>query len=207
MTPAETLSHIAGRLADTSPTDLIDELMPGFPIEALTWARRLSHWDEFRGQFSDQAIGVARVVSRRAMREFGLAISDDGCVVDFNSRPVKIDPKPELTFTLRIAEQPVQVAYTRSYFARDAKDAFDFSAEKNPLSESGFWHTFVPQDAVEALGGPQAFAARCAEAKLAGQEKEFMEGFEGRTGEKPKRKPVGRHTAKVEHKPEAGRLF
>ena len=57
-----------------------------------------------------------------------------------------------------------------------------------------------PNDAVEALGGPKAFfAIAFAEAKIAGQDKEFMAGFEGvfpgkRKGRKAK---IGQHTAGV----------
>jgi hypothetical protein len=190
LTPAETLFHIETRLAVTTPMNVISELMPR--TGAIRWAQRLPHWDEFRGQFSDQAIGIARIVSRRAMREHGLILTDDGRVVERRSYTA---PTPSATFRLDIAGQSVEVAYTADYYP--GRDGFQFTAEKNPLSESGFWHAFVPQDAVEALGGPQAFAARYAEAKLAGQEKEFMEQFEGRFPDKPRKKVVGGHTAAV----------
>jgi hypothetical protein len=67
---------------------------------------------------------------------------------------------------------------------------------------------FVGHDTVEAVGAAREFAAMFAEAKTAGQEKEFIEGFEGRPlGKKPKRKTLGKHTAKEEQTPEKGRLF
>jgi hypothetical protein len=206
MTPAETLFHIETRLAVTTPMNIISELMPR--TGAIRWAQRLSHWDEFRGQFSDQAIGIARIVSRRAMREHGLILTDDGRVTE--RRPMSYQaPTPSATFRLDISGQSVEVAYTADYYP--GRDGFLFTAEKNPLSESGLWHTFVPQDAVEALGGPQAFAARCAEAKMAGQEKEFIEGFEGRFPEKKgKKKSLGEHTAAVVDQVEGlnqGQLF
>ena len=136
------------------------------------------------------------------MWEFGLKLTEDGRVVEGESRP-PIHPKPELTFTLQIAEQPVQVEYTPSYFPMIAKDSFQFSAEKNPLSESGFWHTFAPHDAVEVVGGPEKYAAMYAEARLTGAESDFMEQFEGRFPERTCRKRVGKHTATVAEESQA----
>jgi len=84
-----------------------------------------------------------------------------------------------------------------------AKDNFSFSAESNPLSETGFLNVFAPHDVVQAVGGPKKFAAMYAEAKLLGKEGELMEGFEGRFPEEKKRRkratsPVlGEHTAAV----------
>lgn len=206
MTPEATLQQISTRLAD--PTDLIDELMPQFPVDAICWVRHLTVWDGFRGQFPDQAIAIARVISHRAKREFGLSVTNDGRVIEGEEKP-RINPAPDETFTLSIDGHPVKVDYTAWYFPALAKDSFQFSAESNPLSPSGHWHEFAPHDAVEAVGGPEKFAAMYAEAKVAGSEKKFMEGFEGRPPEgKPrKRKTVGKHTAKVEQMPEAGRLF
>lgn len=209
MTPLQTLQHISARLADTSPTDIIDELMPEFPVDAIRWVRHLTVWDGFRGQFPDQAIAIARVISHRAKREFGITVTNDGRVIEGDVKPARTNPAPDEIFTLTINGQPVKVDYTESYFPAVAKDVFQFSAENNPLSETGFQSVFVGHDAVEAVGGPREFAAMYAEAKLAGGDKEFMEGFEGRSAEgKPmKRKAVGKHTAKVEQQPEAGRLF
>jgi hypothetical protein len=73
------------------------------------------------------------------------------------------------------------------------------------LSETGFWHTFAPRDAVEACGGPQEFAAQIAEAKLTGKDGEFMEGFEGRVSDRKKR--MGKHTAAVTEAPKQPELF
>ena len=107
-----------------------------------------------------------------------------------------------MTFTLVVAGQEVQVQYTPSYFPLVARDDFSFAAESNPLSESGHWHQFVPHDAVEAVGGPEAFAALYAEAKLAGRANEFMDQFEGRfpEGNRPRRR-------KTEPAESQGQLF
>jgi hypothetical protein len=208
MTPFATLDQIETRLADTTPIDLIDQLMPALQRDAVTWARRLPHWDEYRRTHTDQAVSIARVVSRRAMREFGLALSEDGRVVDRYAKAPS--PARELTFLLAIDGQKVQVTYTTSYFPTMDRDSFEFDARCNPLSESGHWHQFVDHDAVEAAGGPKEFAARYAEAKVAGREESFVEQFTGRFLEtkrsgrrklKPTDKPakpiVGEHTARV----------
>jgi hypothetical protein len=188
MTPPATLDQISRRLTDTPPLELIDTLMPIFASDAITWARRLPHWDEFRGQYPDQAVSLARVVSRRAMREFGLAMTDDGRVVERHAPMPR--PVPEMTFPLVVAGQEVQVHYARSYFPSTARDGLSFTAESNPLSESGHWHQFIDHDAVEACGGPKAFAALYAEAKLTGRANEFIDQVEGRLqeGNRPHRK-------------------
>lgn len=188
-TPVAILDQIASRLADTSPIDLIERLIPLARSDAITWARRLTHWDEYRGQHTDQVVAVARVISRRAMREFGLAITEDGRVVECNRQTPRSEPKPEMTFPVVVAGQEVQVQYTPSYFPLMARDDFSFTAESNPLSETGHWHQFVAHDAVEAVGGPEAFAALYAEAKRTGRANEFMEQFEGRfqEGNRPRR--------------------
>jgi hypothetical protein len=123
------------------------------------------------------------------MREFGLSITDDGRVVEKNAPTVA---EPEVTFTLDIAGKPVEVSH--QYNPRTGSDSVSFSADDSPLSDSGFWHCFVPHDVVEALGGAEVFAAQIAEARVAGTEKEFMAAFEG---EHPWRKAVGRHTEAV----------
>ena len=201
--PESTLQHISTGLVNTPPTDLIDELMPQFPVDAIRWLRHLTVWDGFRGQFPDQAIAIVRIVSHRAKREFGLSVTNDGRVVEEVKAP-RINPAPDDTFTLTIDGQPVKVEYTESYFP--AKDLFQFSAEKNPLSETGFQSVFVGHDAVEAVGGSREFASAFAEAKIAGQDKEFMEGFEGRPADRKKsrRKVVGGHTAAVVAEREPG---
>lgn len=90
----------------------------------------------------------------------------------------------------------VEVAYTADYIP--GRVSFQFSAEPNPLSQTGFWHSFAPHDAVEAIGRPQAFAGQIAAAKMVGAEAEFMEGFEGRALDgKTRKKVVGGHMAAV----------
>jgi hypothetical protein len=59
----------------------------------------------------------------------------------------------------------VSVAYSPGYFAADGTDHFAFESPHDPprphaLSASGFWSHFAWHDAVEASGGPRAYAAR-----------------------------------------------
>ncbi|HZZ77136.1 MAG TPA: hypothetical protein VFE62_01375 [Gemmataceae bacterium] len=171
---------------------MIDELTPDFPAQGVKWAQCLSYWEAFRGQFPDQAVAIARVISKRAMREFGLAFDSEGRVVEKNAGA---GAEPETVFTLEVYGKPVEVSH--QYSPRTGSDSVSFSAADNPLSETGFWHIFVPHDVVDALGGPETFAAQIAEAKLAGAEKEFMAAFEG---EHPWRKAVGKHTEAVASK-------
>ena len=49
MTPLAILDQISSRLADTPPIDLIERLMPLARSDAITSARRLTYWDEYRG--------------------------------------------------------------------------------------------------------------------------------------------------------------
>ena len=77
---------------------------------------------------------MARVVSRRAMREFNLKFTEDGRVVEGDPRSL-IDPGPELTFTLKIAKQPVQIEYTQHYFP--GNDSFSVQRRKQPAQRDG----------------------------------------------------------------------
>lgn len=47
------------------------------------------------------------------------------------------------------------------------------------MSTTGYLSQFVPRDAVEACGGPKAYAALFAEARLRGEEDVFKATFEG----------------------------
>src|SRR5260221_39126 len=80
--------------------------------DALAWARRLSLWDEFRGPFPAQVVGIARVLSLRGMRQFGLHLNEDGHVVpeqgQMSARPTA---EPRLCFPLRVRDEEVRVEY------------------------------------------------------------------------------------------------
>ena len=78
MNAEATLQDIQDRLSETSPLPLIEELLPRCRTEAPTWARRLPGWEQYRGQFADQVIGLARIISRRAMKEHALRFNDEG---------------------------------------------------------------------------------------------------------------------------------
>ena len=222
-TPSEILQQIQDGLVSSTPAQLIEKLLPFTDAEAVTWVRRLPFWEEFRGEFSGQAIAVARLVSLRSMREFGLAFDRQGKVVP-EDQPFGYVEKPTSIFPLKIGEDTVNVRYTRYSFPYYGKDSFSFVGERLPdhpkqnysgckphsLSSTGWWSITVPHDAVEAYGGPEAFAALYAQAKLRGEDKEFEAVFEGnRQQSKPKykrkaakpietEKPViGEHTAHV----------
>jgi hypothetical protein len=201
---------------------VIAELLPRTRTEAVTWAQRLPAWDEYQGEYPDQVIGLARVVSRRAMRGFALTLSEDGRVVGRlrEGKPGQT-PEPSLTFLLAVGGEEVRVEYTPDYFPNGGKDLFYFVSPHEParphcLSASGYLSQFAQHDAVAACGGARAYAALFAEAQLRGEEQAFNTAFEGaepaakRTGRKKTRMPVpppaaaegqapvlGDHTARV----------
>ncbi len=215
----DTLRQIQDRLSRLShrgaPADLIAELLPSTRAEAVTWARRTAGWDEYRGRYPGQAVAVARVVSRRAMRAFDLTLTEDGRVLDRHAEGLPFrPPEPTRVFPLDVGGEAVKVEYTAEYFPRSGQDHFYFvsphePSQPHPLSETGYLSHFALHDAVEACGGPEAYAALFAEARLRGAEKEFAATFEGAWPEvkKPRRRKsagergpppvVGEHTAAV----------
>jgi hypothetical protein len=159
----------------------------------------LPAWEEYRGQYPDQAIGLARVVSRRAMRSFGLSLSQDGRVSGgLQGSKSWQTPKPSLTFRLAAGGEEVRVEYTPDCFPGGGEDLFYFVSphelgRPNCLSPSGYYSRRAPHDSVEACGGPRAYAALFAQARLAGQEKAFDAVFEGAWPEaKPTRRKKSR---------------
>ena len=110
-------------------------------------------------------------------------------------------PPPSSTHVLTIDGEKIRVEYTHDYFPQssDGKDNFHFvsphvPAQPHPLSESGHLSQFVPHDAVEACGGPEAYATLFAEAMLRGEAKLFLATFEGECPEAEK--PRHRKTPK-----------
>lgn len=212
MTPLPTLQHIADRLADTPPLDVINELSPKLKSDAISWARHLPAWDEYRGQASDQVLAIARTVSRRAMKAFNLEIDREGRVAERQERWSRPD-EMLCSFPMKIGEETVEVRFMNgifstwvSFIGQNLGDHY----KPHPLSSTGWWSTNIPADALEAIGGAEAFAQQYAEAKIAGREMEFLEQFEGKAPEpKRKKKPVvGKHTAEAEKQgPQEGLLF
>lgn len=219
--PASVLQSIQDRLAQDDVLPIIEQSMPRTLTDAITWARCLPFWEEFKGQFPDQAIAVARVLSRRAMKEFGLAFDDQGRVVEKKhiKRAAHVG-KPTSTFPLQIAEETVQVEYTEQYFPNSSTDSFSFIGQPiepppdgifkhkpHPLSETGYWHSYASHDAVEAVGGAQKYAQLLGAAKLQDREHEFQAILEGESPEieTRRKKPIiytdhpviGEHTAAV----------
>jgi hypothetical protein len=209
----------------TPPARLIADLRPRTHDEAIAWARRLTGWEEERGRYPDQAVAIARIISRQAMRAFSMTVSEDGRVIERSDaggrRP---PPAPVQRFRLAVGDEEVSVAYTPGYFPSAGTDLFSFVSPQDPpqphaLSESGHWSHFAWHDAVEASGGPHAYAAQYAEARLRGEDQAFSDAFEGalRESKKPRRpmalppeppprQPTvfGEHTAQVieERKPD-----
>jgi len=198
VTPTETLQHIQQRLTHESPSQIIEAMLPQTSSGALTWARRLSGWGEY--PFPAQVIGLARVISQRSMREFGLKLSEDGRVVDQRCQPGPTG-KPEWSFRLAVAGEELSVKYRSDYFP--GIDLVSFVADKpHGLSATGHLAQFVPHDVIDACGGPEAFAAQFAEATLQGNAQEFMAAFKGKSPEPKRHQPakeqaVGGHTTRV----------
>jgi hypothetical protein len=195
--PSETLQHLQDRLGrSAAPARIIEDLLPRTRADAVAWVRRLPLWDEYRGQYPDQVVALARVISRRAMREFDLAIGEDGRVLERVREGTPWNtPAPALTFPLAVGGEEVRVEYTREYFPRSGQDHFYFVSphtppRAHPLSETGYLSQFIRHDTVEACGGPHAYAALFAEARLRGEEQELAATFEGRPpeGKPPRRK-------------------
>lgn len=182
----EPLRRIQKRLnQQAAPAAIIEEMLPQSRDGALSWGRRLPVWDEYARQYPAQVISLARVISQRAMREHRLTLRKDGRVVE---RPAEErgwkTPKPAATFPLTIGGEEVQVHYTPQYFPNnDTALVYIISPhdppQAHPLSDTGYFSRFVPHDAVQACGGPQAYAALLAESILRGEEQSFIETFEG----------------------------
>jgi hypothetical protein len=182
--PIDVLRLIELRLArSTAPAALIEEMLPHTHDEAVTWARRLPIWEEYRGCCPARVIALARLISRRAMQEHDLILTEDGRVTErpreATRRPT---PQPALVFALCGGEAEIRVEYTPAYFA--GRDHFQFRSPHEPvqpipLSETGWYSHFAHRDAVEACGGPEAYAALFAEARRDGREDEFVAAFEG----------------------------
>ena len=198
MTPLETLVLIEHRLKGQSLSHIIESLLPR--ETPITWARRLSGWDEYA--FPSQVKAVARIISQRAMKENGLKLTEDGRVVNRDAKP-RMDPKPERTFQVAIADEQLTVEFTPDYYP--GKDLLSFVSPKpHCLSETGHLSQFIPRDIIDACGGPEAFAALYAEAKLQGTDAELMAVFEGKAFDTKRRKPSrGNHSARVVGEPEA----
>jgi hypothetical protein len=186
----QTLKRIQDRLSQgLAPALIIEEMLPRSRDDALSWARRLAGWEEYQPAYPAQVIALARLVSLRAMREHGLMLREDGHVVDRprEGKPWKT-PTPSLTFRLDVGGQEMRVAYTPGYFPNSGTDNFYFVSPHEPpqphlLSETGYMSRFVPNDAVEACGGPQAYAALLADAVVRGEADKFTAALEGKPPE------------------------
>ncbi len=182
----ETLRHIQERLEQqTAPAAIIEEMLPQSRDGALSWGRHLAVWDDYQREYPAQVIALARIISQRAMREHGLALRKDGRVV---APPTEgkgwKTPRPVVTFTLTIGGEDVRVDYTPQYFPNDDTSLLYIVSPRDPpkahaLSETGYFSRFVPHDAVEVCGGPEAYTALLADAILRGEELPFIETFEG----------------------------
>jgi hypothetical protein len=182
----ETLQRIQQRLDQgAAPAAIIEEMMPKSRDGAVFWGRRLTGWEEYRDQYPDQVIALARVISRRAMQQYRLMLREDGRVVERRAEGKGWKtPLPAAAFPLMVAGEEVHVTYTRDYFPYSDTGLMYFVSpheppEAHPLSDTGHYSRFVPNDVVEACGGPHAYAVLLADACLHGREEEFMQAFEG----------------------------
>ncbi len=208
-TPIIFLANIQQGLArGASPIELIDALQPKTAFGAEEWIRSLPMFSPYEYLHSQQVVSIARIIAKRAMREFSLKLTEDGRVIDANQkRPDWSTPKPTTKFTLKLAGEEINVEYTKGYFC-DGTDSYSFTGKPGQphcLSETGFWSKPVPGDAVEACGGAEAYAVLVAEAKLKGETGELDAIFEGEWREtracRPREKKppamIGQHTAQV----------
>src|SRR5262249_35286340 len=147
-------------------------------------------------------------------REFGLAFDAEGRVVEEKRlRQGGCNDRPTSNFPMWIGNETVEVRYTKHYFPNSGQDLFSFvgaelepppepdtlaavlhARKPHPLSETGWWSQYASHDAVEACGGPEAYAALLVDARLQDKGKELEELFEGRRPEvkQPRRKKVVR---------------
>jgi hypothetical protein len=183
--PRRLLAALRDRLgAGLSPAEVVEEFQPVTKAQALAYARRMPLWDEYRGEFSGQAVALARVLSRRAMRRYGLTLTAEGRVVeDPLRRPGRARAAPRRCFPLRVGDDEPRVEYAPHYFPNSDMDLLTFVSPYEPprphaLSASGTWAHFASRDAVEACGGPEGYAALLAEAVLQG-DRHFDAAFGG----------------------------
>ncbi len=210
-TARDILQRIADRLAQGASTiDVIRELVPRTRSQAVFWARRLPYWDELRGRFPDRAIATARHISKRSMMEHGLAFDDEGRVLEEPGEGRRRASETTCSFPLTLGEDTITVTYTRNYYGTPGHNILSFIGKEqippddsplsallrghkpHALSETGWYSAHPLHDAVEAMGGPEAYAAAFAAAKIAGREKEFEAAF---TGRRPETNPRGRRKA------------
>ena len=209
-TPIIFLSQIQQALVrGTSPTDLIDALMPKTALGAEEWIRCLPIFPAHPHLYSKQVTAIARVIAKRSMREFSLKLTEDGRVIDTRPKPSDPAPKPTSGFTLKIAGEELHVEYTRGYFPDDT-DLLSFTGKPEQphcLSNTGFWSKLVSHDVVEACGGAEAYGVLVAEAELRDETASLDAIFEGewpKAGKQPKERKtsvVGQHTAQIVHHP------
>jgi hypothetical protein len=213
-TMEEVLNQIQERLSHQEfAADIIADLLPKNIAEALPWARRLPGWDEYQGRYSKQTLALARVVSRRGMRLFGLSFRDDGRVMERCQSQKPLEPKPAAKFLLEIGEETIVVEYTPDSVPRGGVDHFAFKSRKespqpHALSQTGYLSKFVNSDAVAACGGHEEYAALFAQARMRGEEKEFDASLEGDQAEGKRARPAGKsalgtHALKVIEQEEA----
>src|SRR5207244_5515983 len=127
--------------------------------------RRLPGGDEERDRYPGQVVAVARLVSRQALRAFRLMLTENGRVIDHPVENFRWQrPEPSQRFRLAIGGEEVNVAYTPGFFPHSDTDVLYYTSpheppRPHPLSTSGHHSHFASHDAVEAAGGPEAYAA------------------------------------------------
>jgi len=187
----------------------------------MAFARRIALWEEFRGEYGNQAVAIAAAVSRRGMKEFSLEFSQEGRLGErWTQRGRNYPPPPCLRIPITVAGEEVIAEYTPEYLGSLSTDHIAFVSPHDPkkpipMSKTGYHSHFTSREAVDAMGGPARYATELAEALVSGSERQFDAAFHGPGPEikkavKPTRrldghpKPVlGGHTAKVIQGPDA----
>jgi len=197
---SDLLSRIQAHLAEgMNPIGIIEELAPRSSAEATAFGRRLPLWEEYAGQFSPQVVGIARVLSRRGLRQFGLGLSPEGHVVETSPKQKgRVPPIGGASrhFQFQVGNETVNVEYFPDYFPNSEQSLVTFCGLGEPprphaLSPTGYWSHFTSRDAVDACGGAEAYAAMLAQAMLRGQQN-FDAVFHGKEPEttSKRRKPA-----------------
>lgn len=211
MTAEATLRQLQERLNQSVPlTELVEESQPETKADAIRWARHLSAFDEYRNRCPNRVIALARIIARRALKEYQLVLTEDGRVLERHRRQ-GVQSEMTDSFEIEIGGQEVRVDYIRDYYPADGTDLFQFRSPDDParpipLSETGYWSHFAHHDAVEACNGPQTYSQLVAAARLDGHLDTFEALFEGEarcSARRASKRPVlGEHTAKAADSPE-----
>jgi hypothetical protein len=109
--------QIRARLAahTNDPVAIIDSLTPMSRIEVLKWARCLPLDPGSADTNGPQVVGIARTIAKRAMREHGLWLTEDGRMIGAH-KPSRPDPKRD--FMRPFAGEEIDLGFQRDDYLR-----------------------------------------------------------------------------------------